>query len=121
MKTIHEFTEMEWKRFNKLLEQAYNLIDWTSVNRTIDIYNSEGPSDEFWEIYSEAVAPIADPYAVLLESGVEIGTVEYQMLTDMAEDVDQNPGNELKYWSHCQDSHWDLFCKIVDILKKEGY
>lgn len=121
MKTVHEFTEKELKHFNNLLEQVYDRIDWHSVSQVINIYDSEGPSDRFWEVYEDAVTPIADPYAVLLEAGIDVDEVSKVMFTDMADAIEQNPDSTIKYWSHCQDDHWITFCKIVEILNNEGY
>lgn len=121
MKINREFSEKEQNRFNHLLKEAYDLIDWSEVQKSINIHNEEGSSDEFWEVYETAVTPIADPATALVEAGIELTETDDQMFSIMAEDTNQNPGKELKYWSHCQDYNWDLFCKIVDILKEEGY
>lgn len=122
MKTIIEFSDKEQKRFFQLLERAAELIDWTAIQRAVNIFNDEGPSDNFWDVYCDAVEPIVDPHTALSKAGIPLNEVDSAMFAAMNEDTEQNPDNEIKYWrASCQDYDWDLFLKILDILKEVGY
>lgn len=124
MKTIHDFTEQELNRFSQLLEQAYELIDWTKVQKSVNIYNSEGETEEFWDVYNDAAYPIVDPYSALMDEGVNLTYVDrvmFETLTEATESASSYPECVRNHWSGCQDDSWDLFTEIVDIIDKVGY